>query len=106
MPENLEYEMETKRGWNTGMGAWGKRKKRSTNDSTIAENEANNTTGQRITRNGRKYILLTPAQIRCTVDFLKVYYNFFPFFFFFSISVLLAKTKRTKGWLALRGMWG
>jgi len=84
VPENLEYEMETKRGWNTGMGAWGKRKKRSTNDSSIAENEANNTTGQRITRNGRKYILLTPAQIR----------------------FLLAKTKRTKGWLALRGMWG
>ena len=69
MPENLEYETETKRGWNTGMGAWGKRKKRSTNDSSIAENEANNTTGQRITRNGRKYILLTPAQIRCTVEF-------------------------------------
>ena len=90
MPENLEYEMEKlempKRGWNTGMGAWGKRKKRSTNDSSIAENEANNTTGQRITRNGRKYILLTPAQIRCTVDFLKVYYNFFHFFFLFDFS--------------------
>jgi len=76
-------KLETKRGWNTGMGGWGKRKKRSTKDSTI-EDEANNTTGQRITRNGRKYILLTPAQIR----------------------FLLAKTKRTKGWLALRGMWG
>ena len=59
-------KLETKRGWNTGMGGWGKRKKRSTKDSTI-EDEANNTTGQRITRNGRKYILLTPAQIRCTV---------------------------------------
>ena len=98
-------KLEAKRGWNTGMGGWGKRKKRSTKDSTI-EDEANNTTGQRITRNGRKYILLTPAQIRCTVDFLKVYYSFFPFFFYFSISVLLAKTKRTKGWLTLRGMWG
>ena len=63
----LDMDMEKsdeKRGWNTGMGAWGKRKKRSTSSDS---QDANKTTGQRITRNGRKYILLTPAQIRCTI---------------------------------------
>ena len=34
---------------------------------------------------------------------LKVDYEFLSFIF---VAVLLAKTKRTKGWLALRGMWG